>query len=132
MNHVVMGIYYIWLITHMILHITHVLLLSVHRSCLCFPPTKHCYSKYCIYRHQFYLSCSTLILIFLYSVTNTKCKPNITCHFLQEKFGYYRLTMLQLLSLTKWISSKFQSSMTILRYRNFKMHNIPKFVSISL
>ena len=41
------------------------------------------YIKYCIKCHQFYLSCSILIVNPPCSVTNTKCKPDIyLCHFL--------------------------------------------------
>ena len=37
------------------------------------------------------------------------------------------MTILQLLSSTKWLSTKFQSSMTIFHYKKVKMQNIPNF-----
>ena len=40
------------------------------------------YTKYCIWCHQSYLSCSILIVIRLSSVTPIKCKHNIICHSL--------------------------------------------------
>lgn len=45
---------------------------------------------------------------------------------LQNFLGHYRCTMLQILTLTKWI----QSSMTILYCKIVRMLNIPNFVSI--
>ena len=46
------------------------------------------YTKYCIQCHQFYSFCSILIGYRLCSVCvilNTRCEPNITCHFLSKK-----------------------------------------------
>ena len=37
-----------------------------------------------------------------YSVTNTKCQPNVYLSFLVKSLGDYRYTLLQLPSLTKW------------------------------
>ena len=49
--------------------------------------------------HQLYLACS--IVNRLCSVTNPKYKPHIYLSILVIKIGYYRFTMIQLLSLTK-------------------------------
>ena len=45
------------------------------------------YTKYCIWCHLFYLSCSILTVNRPRSVTDTKCKPNILCHSSFKKNG---------------------------------------------
>ena len=78
----------------------------------------HCCSRrdyfttYDIQCHQFYLSCSILIVNRGIVSPTLSVNPTllvISCHF----WGDYRITVLQLLSLTKWFSSKFQPSMTV-------------------
>ena len=48
-----------------------------------------------------------LILNHMCNFTNTKCRPYIICHSCFLLNGHYRFTMLQLLSLTKWIFLQF-------------------------
>ena len=48
----------------------------------------------------------------------------------KNKIGHHRFTLLHLLSLAKWVSSNFQSSMTICHYKNVRMQTTPNFVMI--
>ena len=47
-------------------------------------------------------------------------------------FGHYRFTMLHSLSLSKWVSSKLQSSKTqhFIEKKNVKMHDIPIYIRL--
>ena len=89
------------------------------------------YTKYCIECHQFYLSCSILIVNCPCGVTNTKCKPNIICHSLYKNSGITDFNVAITNHLLNDFSSKFQCSMTIFHCINARMQNIPNFVSIN-
>ena len=92
----------------------------------------HNYTIYIIFNVITY-NCFIQILISninsLFSVTNTKCRPSISCHSLKKKkLDIVDLHCCNCCHLLSDLPSKFQSLMTILHYINVKRLNIPKVV----
>ena len=57
---------------------------------------------------------------------NTKCKPNVIRHSLEEKLDIIDLQCCKYCHLLSVFMSKFQSSMTKIHYINVRIQNIPK------
>ena len=76
--------------------------------------------------HQFYLSCSILIVNHPWIVTNTKYRPNIMWHSLLKNLGIIDLRFRNSRHLLNNFPSRFQSFTTIFHYRNIRMQNVPK------
>ena len=63
---------------------------SVSKGCMSTYDAWTTLTKYCNQCHQFNFLCSIAIVNGPCSVTNTKCKPNTTCHSLLDNLGIWK------------------------------------------
>ena len=84
------------------------------------------YNKHCIWCHQFYFSCSILIVNCPCSVTDTKCDPSIICRPWWRILSIIDSQLCKYCYLLSLFSSNFQSSVAIFHHKNAKMWNMQK------